>query len=70
MLAPARTSPEVIARLNRDLVGLLKTNEVKEQLFVQGVDAMWSTPEEFGAYIKAETAKWAKVIKAASVKVD
>ena len=44
--------------------------DVKDVLFKQGLDASPSTPEQFGAYIKSETAKWAKVIKASGAKPE
>ena len=44
--------------------------EIQEILFKQGLDAAPSTPEAFGAYIKSETAKWAKVIKASGAKPE
>jgi tripartite-type tricarboxylate transporter receptor subunit TctC len=70
VLAPARTPPAIVAFFYRDIANLLKTPEMREQLFAQGVDAMSSTPEQFSAYIKDETVKWGRAIKAAGAKVD
>jgi tripartite-type tricarboxylate transporter receptor subunit TctC len=70
ILAPARTPVELVGRLNREITGLLAANDVREQMFSQGVDAMPSTPEQFGAYIATEIAKWARVVKTAGAKVD
>jgi len=44
--------------------------ETRERLLAQGFEPVGSTPAEFGAYIKAEIAKWAKVIKAAGIKPE
>ena len=70
IFAPARTPPEIIARLNREIVGALGTSEVKDQLGAQGVDAQPSTPEQFAVFIRAEIARWATVIKVSGAKVD
>jgi len=70
ILAPAKTPAAIITRLNRDLITLLATAEIHEQFKAQGVDSMSSTPEEFGAYIKSEIPKWAKVVKASGAVVE
>src|SRR3954469_14929043 len=64
LVAPAKTPPAIIERLNREVVKALNMPNVKEQLFRSGLDASPSTPKEFGAYIKSEMAKWSKVVKA------
>jgi tripartite-type tricarboxylate transporter receptor subunit TctC len=67
-VVPAKTPRPIIDRLNKELRAALLQPDVKEFLFNQGLDAAPGTPEEFGAYIKSETAKWAKVIKVAGIK--
>lgn len=67
---PARTPTDIITRLNRDIVGVLNSNDIKEQLSVQGLDALPTTPAEFAAFTRAEIAKWAQVIKLSGAKVD
>jgi tripartite-type tricarboxylate transporter receptor subunit TctC len=64
LVAPAKTPPEIISRLNREAVALLRLPDVKDSLFKQGIEAAPGTPEEFGAYMKSEIAKWNKVVKA------
>ena len=64
LVAPAKTPPEVIALLNRQVRAALEAPEVKESMLKQGLDPAGGTPEEFGAYIKSELAKWSKVIRA------
>jgi tripartite-type tricarboxylate transporter receptor subunit TctC len=64
VVAPAKTPPEIIARLNREVVSLLNQPEVRDLLFKQGIEAAPGTPEEFGAYMKSEMAKWRKVVQA------
>jgi len=67
LLAPAKTPPAVIARLNKEASAVLNLPDVKDLLFKQGLDVAPSTPEAFGAYIKSEKAQWEKVIKAAGL---
>ena len=70
VFTPARTPLEIIVRLNRELVAVLGANDVKEQLRVQGLDALPSTPDAFADFIRVEIAKWAKVIKVSGAKAD
>ena len=70
ILLPAKTPRAVVERLHREIVKVLNTPAIKEQLFRQGLDASPSTPQEFGAYIKSEIAKWAKVVKASGAKAE
>jgi tripartite-type tricarboxylate transporter receptor subunit TctC len=57
-------------RLNKDLTTALLTPDIKELLFKQGLDSAPESPEAFGAYIKSELAKWAKVVKASGLKAE
>ena len=66
-LAPAGTPRALITRLNKDLAAVLSAPDIKSFMFNQGLDSNPSTPEELGAYMKTEMAKWAKVIKAAGI---
>jgi tripartite-type tricarboxylate transporter receptor subunit TctC len=70
IVVPAKTPRAIINRLNKDVAAALTSPDVKELLFKQGLDAAPDTPEEFGAYIKSELAKWAKVVKAAGLKAN
>ena len=66
-LAPAKTPREIIVRLNTELMKILQRPDVKARFAAEGIEALGSTPEEFGAYIKAEIERWGRVIKAAGV---
>jgi tripartite-type tricarboxylate transporter receptor subunit TctC len=68
VVAPAGTPQPVISRLHKDLTTVLKSPDVRDALLARGIDAESSTPEEFTAYIKSESAKWGKVIRAAKLK--
>jgi tripartite-type tricarboxylate transporter receptor subunit TctC len=66
---PRGTPPEVIARLNREINACLADAGIKKRLEDLTVTPLVFTPAEFGAYLASETEKWAKVIKAANIKV-
>jgi len=68
--APAGTSREVIAKLNKEISRALTAPDVKEKLFNQGIETVGGTPEEFVAYNKAESAKWGKVIREQGIKIE
>ena len=70
MFAPARTPGELINRLNRDIVEVVRSPAAREWLLGQGAEPAPGTPAEFAAFIKSETAKWKKVIEASGAKVD
>ena len=70
MLAPAGTAKPVVTRLHGEVVKVLRLPDVTQRLGGLGFEIAGSTPEEFGAYIRAETAKWAKVVKASGAKPD
>lgn len=64
LLAPAGTPPEMVARLAREASDILEQPAIREQLKSQGLTAVTMKPAEFGAHIRAETATWARIIKA------
>ena len=71
VLAPAGTPKEAVARLNGDILKALALPDVKERLAKLGSEPTdIRTPEQFGDYIKAEIAKWARVVKAAGMRID
>ncbi len=70
VLAPAKTPHDVIARLNRDIVAILQTPEVRERLAALGLDAVGSTPAQYAEHLKSELAQYGKAIKAAGIRAD
>jgi tripartite-type tricarboxylate transporter receptor subunit TctC len=70
VLAPAGTSREIVLRLHEAIVRALRDPEVGKRLEADGAEAVGSSPEEFSAFIKSETEKWARVAKAAGIKPE
>jgi tripartite-type tricarboxylate transporter receptor subunit TctC len=70
MLAPAGTPREIVKRMSDEVTRIIRSDETRARLDTMGTFAAGGTPEEFDAFIAAETAKWAKVIKDAGVKPD
>jgi len=70
VLAPARTPAAVIARLHENIVRILAVSETRARLADQGFEPVGNSPEEFGAYIKSEIAKWGKVIRDAGIRPE
>ena len=68
--APGKTPKAVIAKLNQEIVHILKTPELKNRLTQDGADVIASTPQEFSAYLASETRKWEQVIKQAGIRAD
>ena len=68
MGAPAGVPRDIVTRLNAETVRALAIPEVRERILATGNEPISSTPEELGAFIRDEIARWAKVIKAAGVK--
>lgn len=68
--APAATPQPVVMKLNAEILRTLRTPEMHQRLGAQGLDAAGGTPEVFGAFIKSETVKWGKVLRAVGARVD
>jgi len=70
MHAPAGTSKDIVQKLYQVVSKALHTPEMAERLALQGAEAVGNTPEEFTEFVRAEIAKWAKVVKASGARVD
>ncbi len=67
---PAKTPPEIIAKMHTDTVAVLAEPQIRAKLDTLGVVVVGSTPEQLGAHLKAEMERWAPVIKAANIRVS
>jgi tripartite-type tricarboxylate transporter receptor subunit TctC len=67
LFAPAGTPKEVVAKINAEAVAMLNTPEVRQRIAHEGADPVGSMPDQFAARVKAEIAKWGKVIRAAGI---
>ena len=70
VLAPAGTPQAVIDRLSRESMKILQSDEIKKRFAEVGAEPIGGTPQQFAAFMAAETVKWAKVIKASGARVD
>ena len=69
-MAPAGTPAEIIDRLQKEIVSILRMPESRERLAADGAEVVGSTPDELAAFLKAETAKWINVVKAAGIEPE
>ena len=70
VVMPARTPPEIVNKLNAEIVKALKNPAVLEKLAAQGAQPLGSTPEAYGAYLRSEIQRWGAVAKATGAKLD
>jgi tripartite-type tricarboxylate transporter receptor subunit TctC len=68
--APAHTPKEIVNRLNKEIVEILKEKDAGEELSNQGAIPVADSPEHFASYIKDEIVKWGAVVKSANIKLD
>jgi len=70
VVAPAKLPKPLIAKLNADIVRALKTPEVADRMAADGSEPLGTTPEQFGAHIKSEVAKWRDLIQKAGIRAE
>ena len=70
LLAPAATAKAIVSQLQAEVARMLKEPALRERLAAVGIDAVGSSPEEFGAYVRQEIRTWSKVVKEAGVRID
>ena len=70
LFAPARTPPEIVAKIARDAAQVIRRPDVREHMARQGVVPVGNTPEELTALMKTESARYAKLIKQLGISAD
>lgn len=70
LFAPAGTPRAVVDRIQREVSAILKTAEMQKRMAGDGSDPVGSTPAEFAAHVRAESARWAEVIRKSNIKAD
>ena len=70
IMAPARTPPAIVAKLNAEINRILRSKETREYFTAQGVEPMPMTPDELGRFVNAEIAKWTKAVKDSGAKAE
>ena len=68
--APAQTPRDIIERLNKETIAILRTSQNRERLAADGAEVVGSTPEAFATFYQAELVKWAQVVKDANIKPE
>jgi tripartite-type tricarboxylate transporter receptor subunit TctC len=70
LFAPAPTPPDIVARLNRELRRIIDDPDTKARIATMGFEAFSSTPDELDAFVKAQLAKWTKMIRDAGIEPE
>jgi tripartite-type tricarboxylate transporter receptor subunit TctC len=70
LFAPAKTPPEIVSRMQKEIARTIQLPEVKQKLLEQGGDVVGSTPEELDKVVKGELRRWAEVVREAKIRVD
>ena len=70
IIAPKGTPPEIVARLSKELGEILQMPDMRQAITAQASEPAGGTPQEFAAFIRSETVKWADVIKSANIKAE
>jgi tripartite-type tricarboxylate transporter receptor subunit TctC len=70
VMAPAKMPAAIVKRLNSEVMAALQDPEMKTRLEQEGAELRGSSPEEYGAYLKSELERWAKVVKVNAIKPE
>ncbi len=70
LLVPAGTPRDLVTRINAAVVKVLQQQDIRERLVAMGADVVGSSPDDFGAFMQSESAKWAKVVKEARIRAE
>ena len=70
VIVPAKAPPAIVRRLSTEMTKALQDPDMKAKLAQENIDAVITTPTEYGAYLKSELERWTKVIKSANIKLE
>jgi tripartite-type tricarboxylate transporter receptor subunit TctC len=70
LFVPARTQPDIVARLSREVIKALESPDLRERLSAMGVDPWPGTAEQLASLVRSETARYAKLIKSIGLRLD
>jgi tripartite-type tricarboxylate transporter receptor subunit TctC len=70
LLGPAGLDPQIVAKLHGEIIRILATADMKERIKTLGYDMIASTPDEFGAQVKNDVARWSEVVKRAQIPLN
>ena len=70
ILAPANTPRPIVDRLQNEIAAVMQMPDVRERYSVLGIDPVANKPEEFGAQIRADLARWGPVVKQANIRIE
>ena len=70
IFAPAHTPPEIVSRLNAEIVKAVENPDLRERLTQLGATPVGSSPQELAAYVRAELDRWGRAVKAANLKLE
>ena len=70
LLGQSSMPKEIVARLNKEVVTMMATQDAKDRIGALGADIVTNTPEQFAAYVKSEIGKWGQAIKDSGARVD
>jgi tripartite-type tricarboxylate transporter receptor subunit TctC len=70
IFVPAGASKDIVARLNGEIVKIVRLPDIRERMSSLGADVVGSTPEQFAAFQRADTTKWARVVKESGAKIE
>ena len=70
LMTPAGVSPDIVGRLQKEIVVVMRLPDVREKLAAEGAEPMASTPEQFATFMKAEITQWVKIVREAKVSAE
>ncbi len=70
LAAPANIAPEAARKMHAEVADILKRPEVRARLLQAGIEPVGNTPEQFGAFLQEQMAKYARIIKLAGIRAD